>query len=521
VLEAGTLEHSTVPWRCIARDNLVVQTTLSRSTRRDESTPESACGQEELYFIDSTGVVAGGGAQARSKNLSGVTTATLHATWIQRDQEVKAGIEYRDTRLDLDNKWDAVIQSSGVLYSYIAATFKGHVGSRVPSAFLQHSWRPTPRLVVNDGVRWDGQYWISSEGKVAQTILDQWQPRIGVTYEPGRAGTQKVYASFGRFYQDLSTAPLFWYYNKGNTYFSAAYDHDPRSDPSGADTIANASGAIQPRVAGLQGQFFDEFTLGYERQIGPRAKVALRGVQRILRQGIEDGLDLEAGAFALGNPGRGALSAFDPMTRRYSALEASCQGQVGDRTSFLASYVLSRNWGNYEGLFDSRTGTPYPNASGLYDVPDQMLNATGLLPNDHTHVFKLSGSYRTIVGLTMGAVGIVESGMPLSEFGGTPVGPPYYGFIGARGSHGRTPTVWDLGLRFAYEPAFVAKGRVHPRVTLDVLHVASQRRSLRDNEVRFFALDSSGNQIDLNPNYLMPMVFQPPMAVRLGVETGL
>jgi outer membrane receptor protein involved in Fe transport len=129
------------------------------------------------------------------------------------------------------------------------------VGSRNPSVYLQDAWRATGRLQLNVGLRWDGQYFISSEDKVAQTILDGWQPRVGATYQLGHPGTQKLFTSYGRFYQDYATAPLFWYYNSGSRFFSANYDHDPRLDPSGADTLGLVTGAIQQEVDGLQGQY--------------------------------------------------------------------------------------------------------------------------------------------------------------------------------------------------------------------------------------------------------------------------
>jgi hypothetical protein len=505
--------------RHLPNDHLLLETSVSRLHRREVSRPETAVGGSLPNFTDSAGVVSGGGST--SDDRSAVTAASVRATWLEGGHEVKAGVEYRDTRLDFDNHYDMVVQSSAVLYYYQTARFKGHVGSRDPSAFLQHTWHPTRRLTINDGIRWSGEYWISSEGQVAQSILDEWQPRIGVTYQPGRLGTQKVYASFGRFYQDLTTAPLFWYYNTDSYFFGANYDHDPRTDPAGAETTGVVTGSIQRRLVGLQGQCFDELTVGYERQLGTRAKLVARGIQRRLRQGLEDGVDPATFTVGLANPGLGALVAFPPMTRTYTALELSVQGATRRGLSYLASYVLSRNYGDYEGLFDSRLNNPYPNTTGLYDMIQQMPNSTGLLPNDHTHVLKLSGSWRAPRGLTLGAMGSVQSGMPVSEFGGTTAGPIYGGFIGPRGSHGRTPAVWDLNLRLAYEPPAARVGGFHPRITVDVLHVASQRKPLRYNEVHYLGVDDEGNQIDPNPNYRMPMAFQPPMAVRLGIETAL
>jgi hypothetical protein len=261
-------------------------------------------------------------------------------------------------------------------------------------------------------------------------------------------------------------------------------------------------------------------TLGYERQVGPRARLAIRAIERALRKGIEDGVDLATGYVGLANPGIGALQSFPPMTRRYAALELSGQGVTQRGLWYLASYVLSRNSGDHEGLFDSRLNNPYPNATGLYDFIYQTTNATGPLPNDHTHVLKFAASYRTRPGLSIGTLAVVSSGSPVSEFGGTPLGTPYYAFIGDRGSHGRTPVTWDLNLRLGYTLPGIGTDRFHTRLTADFLHVASQRKPVRYDEVHYRALDSAGNEIDPNPNYRKPIAFQPPMEVRVGAQTS-
>ena len=62
--------------------------------------------------------------------------------------------------------------------------------------------------------------------------------------------------------------------------------------------------------------------------------------------------------------------------------------------------MLSRNSGNYTGLFNLETGKAIANLGDMQLFPFQIPNGNGLLPNDRTHVFKFSGSYRTGIGLT-------------------------------------------------------------------------------------------------------------------------
>jgi hypothetical protein len=505
--------------RHLVSDNFFIKSSISWLRRDDESLPDTERGNELNFVVDSTGVESGGVFET-ADNVSLVATAGLSCTWLRGDHEIKLGVEYKDTRLKADQTKNRLIGYAPDDYFLIDIAFLGgEVGNRIPSAFLQDSWKVTDRLYVNAGVRWDGQFLVSSEGKVAQKILDQWQPRAGIAYQLGRPGTQKIFASFGRYYQELMTSGPMWYYNKGQHFLLVGYDHDPRFDPAGGDTLAYVVGEIQPENRDLEGQYFDEFTLGYERRIGPAARLGLRGIYRMLRQGIEDGMtDPNTDTWVWGNPGSGELSAFPKMKRTYSALEVTFQQRILDGLSVLASYVLSRNDGNYAGLFDSEIGNPYPNATGVFDTVDGLVNGEGLLPNDRTHVFKLSGSYRLGAGVSLGASGVWESGTPLNEFGSDPLGPPYQAFLQERGTVGRTPTIWDVSMRITYGPSLFAGNRWRPRLTADFLHIGSQREAVNYDQVHYANVDSEGNQIYPNPTYGRAIAYQPPMVVRLGLD---
>jgi hypothetical protein len=498
--------------------SLLIKSALSRMSREDVYAPATPRGRAETLFIDTETGLWSGGAQDDVDSQSVVTTAGATATWLQGAHLAKAGLEYRDNRWDFDIAQHFVQRYSDAAYFEFVGAFRGRVRNRVLSAFLQDSWRLTPRLRLNAGLRWDGQYIVSSEGKVAQTILDEWQPRVGVTWQPGEEATQKVTASFGRFYQELPTYPLYFYYNAGNRLDFTSYDHDPRVDATGGETMSLPS-TIQAEIHGMEGQCFDELALAYERRLGKSAKLALGGVHRSLRQGLEDGQDPVTGEWQFGNPGREKLGAFPRVRRTYDALQATFQ-RTGKGVAVLASYVLSRARGNYPGLFNSDFDWALPNANGSFDVVETLVNGDGLLPNDRTHVVKLAGHYASPTGLTVGAVGLWETGTPLSEIGGAVAGPPYWTFLYQRGTAGRTPSLWDVNLRLAYAPSFAARDRWRPRLIVDALHLASQRRPVAFDQVHYFNVDAGGNQIDPNPTYGLATRFQPPMALRLGLEVS-
>jgi hypothetical protein len=189
------------------------------------------------------------------------------------------------------------------------------------------------------------------------------------------------------------------------------------------------------------------------------------------------------------------------------------QGHSGDRFNFLASYVLSRNYGNYPGLYDSYNHWVSPNENGPFDFIDDTKIATGLLPNDRTHVLKISSSYRFGFGLTAGSSFSWQSGTPLSEMA-------WFGtFLAARGTSGRTPAFWDLSARFAYDLPLLAEWRT--RLILDIFHVASQQKPVDIDQQHYFRLDDNGNPVFLNQNYGLAFRYQPAMSVRLGIEVSL
>jgi len=510
----------------LVNDQLILEASVARITRTDKVEAATETGRSEVAFIDQEAGVASGGFPSPSDAYSVQTTADVEASYILGKHMLKAGLAFRNNQFDFSEDRRVVTRYNDSFYTELVFnTVDGSVSNRIPSAFVQDSWRITERLRINAGLRWDAQFLVGSDGEVAQKIVDQYQPRVGFVYQPGKVGTQKIFGSAGRFYQELQTAVANFIYNESSIIRFTAWDHDPRVDPSGGAVLFEAGGEIIDEVEGLEGQHYDEFTLGYERQVGERYVVGTRGIYRTLRKGIEDGegrlSDGTLGAdFTVGNPGYGLMSGFPKMKREYIALELTAQVSSGTRYNARASYVLSRNYGNYRGLF----GTP--NFGPEFDMVEVTENSTGYLNNDRTHVFKLSGSYLVGQGFSAGMSFWAASGTPLSIRQGSSLGAPQYGYAQQRGTadpYGnvtRTPAVWDLNFRFVYDLNRVMETSVHPRFIVDVFHVASQREPVNYDMIQNFNQDENGNQIDPNPTFGQPTQYQPPASVRVGVEVG-
>ena len=508
-------------------DKVLLEASVSRFDRRDKQLPRTEIGRNESMYTDMMTGITSGGVGGSLEYQSTRWSARLSGILFLSSHTLKAGFEYEDNRNEVteqihagvNNQYPAVVQRlDDTTYLAFTGFWSINVYNRIPAVFVQDSWLLSDRLRLNVGLRWTGQFFIGSNGKVAQKITDELQPRLGFTYQPGNRGAQKMYGSYGRFYEQVPlNLPTLFYSERAE--YAVFYDHDPRENSAGGDSLAFLS-AISPAISDLKGQHFDEFSLGYEQRLGEDFKIGIRGVYRNLLQVIEDGYNQSTGEWVAGNPGKGALSSLPKFTRQYKALEFTMEKSGAEGLTFLASYILSRSYGNYPGLFNgdyAATNLLAGNTNcGTMDTPDQFLLGDGLLPNDRTHVFKFSGSYTFGSGLSLGTTFIAQSGVPLNEFGSSLM----YGELPLqkRGTAGRAPATWDLNMRATYSLASITGASWEPKFIVDVFHLFSQRKALFIDQFHYLFHDENGNQIAPNPTYGQVYIYQPPMSVRVGME---
>ena len=122
---------------------------------------------------------------------------------------LKLGFEGQVNRLDVQNdeKPGQVARLEDALYRSSIFIQDFRVSNRVLSLYVQDGWTVTDRLHVNVGLRWDGQWLLDQNGDVGQSLLDQFQPRLGIVYQPGAPGGSKIFVHAGRHYQQLA---LLW-----------------------------------------------------------------------------------------------------------------------------------------------------------------------------------------------------------------------------------------------------------------------------------------------------------------------
>jgi hypothetical protein len=493
---------------------------LSAASLRDNQTPATEKGGTEGIFADyTTGFFSGGIPISRRLDMKRYH-AMIKATHTRGNHTFIGGWEWEKTEIfdQYEEEWFEHYDEGYWAYSDRAT---GTTGTHTPIAYLQDTWRASRRLTLNAGIRWSSQTLIGDGGYVGQWFANQWQPRVGFVLRMGERLSHRILGSYGRFYQSQPGWNAALNY-KDRFHIDTFCLSDPRSSESDCD-LSPVSGvgrnfANQP--GDLEVENLDEFTLGYERMLGIHTLLTIRGIRRSLRSAFGIGMAQEESVitwpYIIGTPGKGYFNFLPPPKRVYSALELSLNGGVGD-LDYWVSYVLSRTKGNYTGYVND-SGDLFPGGNLFFFAPWQAENSKGLLPNDRTHVAKLSGSYRAGWGLTFGTFLTLESGTPENEFGPAEWGLWVPEFLSPRGSVGRTPTTWDLNLRVTYDTPCPGSGSC--RFLLDALHVGNPREVVWVDEYRFIPVGASLIEMEENPSYLKPRAFQEPMALRFGFEIG-
>jgi hypothetical protein len=385
--------------------NILLRGSISRIMKYNSGKPSTERGNEILFW-DYPIQTFSGGTWGKWDTYTHSNIGKLDGTISFSKQILNVGIEYKAEGADNQERNDFICKFDSTMYVERIGV-SGNVYQRCPSVFLQDTWQILQSLSVHCGIRWDGLFIIGSNGENRQRITVPIQPRVGFTFLPDENGSQKIFGSYGSYTQELSLLTPIWWYSEPGSYNVIYYDHDPR--------ISRENGVIQEstvhsnnqEVSGLVDQFYDDYSLGYERTIGENFLISIQGVYRTLREAIS----------SMSNPGKGTVAEWPRPKRNYTALILTIERKGDEHFNFLASYVLSRDYGNYGGLFDAFYHSNEPNTywyNGSFE--DAWQKETGLLPNDRTHVFKFSGSYNFSFGFSLGISFLAQSGTPLCEY---------------------------------------------------------------------------------------------------------
>lgn len=368
------------------------------------------------------------------------------------------------------------------------------------TAYVQDRWNVLEGLTVNLGVRWDRQEIIDASGVTRITLEDDFAPRVGVIWSPGKDRKTKVFGSYGHYYEEIPMDLVIRSFSferqpRVNNFDPLSIVPDPAADAIIEFDSGIFGGFTEPTDPNLENQYIREILVGAEREILPDVALGVKYIYRDYGQVIEDFLCADDGTYCIGNPGEGIMdrvftldyaTTFEaPEAKRlFRGVQVDLTKRFSNNWQMLASYLWSELEGNYDGEFAPFTNIgPDPNISAAYDYYDFFTDGqnrgeitnTGPLSNDRRHQFKVSGVYVTPFALNVGLAAYYRTGTPLTRYGFSDAYGRYEFFLTKRGAEGRTPDTYEADLHLGYP---LAVGPVTINVLLDVFNVLNAQRAI-------------------------------------------
>jgi len=418
---------------------------------------------------------------------------------------------------------------------------------KVTTAYLQTRWAALPNLTVNAGLRWDRQEIFDAGGVKQIDLKKDYAPRLGVIWDPPSGATDKLYASFGRYYEQIPMDLVIR---------SFSYERQPRifnfsptsivPDPQADAEIGTASqilgGFTEPSDPNLENQYLEETILGYDREVATDLAVGIKGVYRRYGQVIEDFLCTDPdhfldGTYCIGNPGEGIMrqvggldyeSVFPaPKPKRvFKGVQLDATKRLSNNWRAFASYLYSKLDGNFDGLYAPFTNIGAdPNISAAYDYYDFFTNGsdlsrvtnTGDLSNDRRHQLKVSGVYYSPWKLEIGASAYYRTGTPRTRYGFSDAYGRYEFFLTKRGAEGRTPATYEVDLHLGYP---LTLGPVTVTFLGDVFNLLDAQRAILVDQRWGFQEADNASPTPVNLGYGKPVLRTGPRSLRVGARVS-
>jgi outer membrane receptor protein involved in Fe transport len=453
-------------------------------------------------------------------------------TWFKRakgDHAIKFGVLYerignvanlgqQNTNINLNWGSTYATLSGGTargLYGYFTA-FRQYTGGDIKetnlSFFVQDQWTVNNKLTLNYGLRVEREVIPSYKPENPGIEFgwgDKLAPRLGFAYDIKGDGKLKAFGSFGVYYDNMKLEMPRGAWG-GDHWIDYVYTLDTPNWPSitcsdinGGRTctggtfieqndrrhVSNnpASNETDPNLKPSQKR---EFTLGLERELSSAVSVGFRYAHKSWAETVDDiGVQVPGvgEVFYIANPGVGIGTqrfgaGFPEVPRvknKYDGVELVLRKRYSNNWQATASFLYSRQWGNYNGLAsgeppDASGNRTAPNVSryydGLYMSYDERGNEVlGLLPTDRPIQLKAQGSYSFKFGTSVGLNVFGMSGLPYTSYVTYQSVPVYYK---GRNDLGRVPFLTQTDLNLLHD--IKIKGQSKLQLQLTVLNLLDQ-----------------------------------------------
>lgn len=440
--------------------------------------------------------------------------------------------------------------------------------------YIEDKYQVTKDLLLIAGVRRESFKNIADSGKVFLDNEPQILPRLAAAWDVNGDASLKVFGTWGRYSVPIPTHIAVR--TAGRSTYTDQYFTYTGLDASGAPTgLAKLSEPLsgnnefgQDKVletlsaVGLKPSFSDDITLGFEKAFTKEYNIGGKLTYRALKSTIDDFCDVRPfekyaakNGIAITDPLWGntcqtfnpgvdntfkvnysgdasnlttvALTAedqgFDKVKRLYKAVDLFVEHPLRNGWYGKLNYTWSRNEGNTEGQVRSDNGQADVAVTSVWDYPELMKGADGLLPNDRTHQIKAYGFLEVTNEWGVGVNLLLASGRPRSCLGYEPnpgaTGSPGYrnqtyyclgtvrtkNVLTTRGDQGNLP--WDnrLDLNLSYKPSAI-KG---VELKVDVFNVFDAQ--VAQNVTEGYNVRSGGR---VATNYEAPISLTAPRSMK-------
>jgi hypothetical protein len=412
---------------------------------------------------------------------------------------------------------------------------------KISTFYLQDRWTVNDQFVASYGVRWDRQQILDASGVTQIDMKKDYAPRLGFIWDPSGAHRNKVFGSYGRYYEEIPMDLVirsFSYERQPRiiNYSPTSVTPDPAAEADLDTPSAILGGFTEPSDPNIKNQYITEYLVGGEREVAPNIAVGVKGIYRKYDRVVEDFLCADDGTYCIGNPGEGIMKQvftldysqqFDaPKPRRvYKGVQLDATRRFSNNWQAMASYLYSKLDGNYDGEYSPFTNAGAdPNISAAYDYYDFFTNGkdltkitnNGPLSNDRRHQLKFSGVYFAPFNLSLGWSAYWRSGTPRTRYGYSDAYGRYEFFLTNRGAEGRMPSNYDADVHVGYPINLGNRGKLN--LLLDVFNVLNTQRAILLDQRWGFQEADNDSATPVNPNYGKPVLRTPPTSVRLGAR---
>lgn len=276
------------------------------------------------------------------------------------------------------------------------------------STYIQDQWRPTTRLTLNAGVRYDRTQYFNNVGADVLNF-NKLQPRAGFAFDVLGDGRNVFRGSYGQYYVDPALT------------FDRLFDTDITSAITRVFSwkAATQTWALVQETGGnpitqalidrpLKPTYDDQINVGFERQLFPGASASVGYIYKRTNDIFEDSCTDQINCpdfFITNQPGRD-LGLHNVLRKNYYGYEAQFQYQAG-RWAVNANYVYSKSRGSIDSSAGQYAGTDFDH------FPENFVNRYGYLDDDARHRVKIFAAYEVPVTNTRVAINyFYRTGLP-------------------------------------------------------------------------------------------------------------